>query len=316
MTKNDALKKFYTNNNIDPKTVHTRDRIADLPVKLDNWLFNIDPADQTAFLEAFSRYTYLTQKECQERFGILVDMLEKEIQKHSINLNEVLYVTIESSSGIKSGGDNVRSDIQVYNFNKIDNEQILAAQSKFAEEQLEGIKAVVFVDDIIGTGKTIWNEFYNFCSNHNLNGYGLPKLYYMCLSPTEKAIKHLNKNFKKFDYKVNSIYKQEWISSKAFANDSEEYKIVNKYEKAIDDFFTESKLSYRMGFEKGCLLISFYYNTPNNTVSCFWRPTDFNKPPFQRKGKECKRPSISELTKKKKQADEKIYSFAVNRSKY
>lgn len=315
MTKDDALKRFYANNKIDPKTIYPKDRIADLPKKLDDWLFNIDSADQSVFLETFSRYTYITQIECQMRFAVLIEMLEEELRKYSINLNEVIYVTVESSSGIKSGGDNVRSDMQIYNFNKIDNEQILAAQSKFSKEQLNGIKAVVFVDDIIGTGKTIWSNFYNFCSEYNLNGNSLPKLYCMCLSPTEKALKHLNKNFKKYKFKVNIIYKEEWLSSKAFAGDSEEYKIVDKYEKAIDDFFTESERSYRMGFEKSCLLISLYYNTPNNTVSCFWRPTDFNKPPFERKGKECRRPVISELAKKKKQADAKIYSFAVNRSK-
>lgn len=76
MTKDDALKLFYENNNINPKTIHPRDRIAELPKKLDDWLLNIDSKDHDAFLDAFSRYTYLTQEKCQDRFIQLIDMLK------------------------------------------------------------------------------------------------------------------------------------------------------------------------------------------------------------------------------------------------
>lgn len=314
MTKDDALKLFYENNNINPKTIYPRDRIAELPKKLDDWLLNIDSKDHDVFLDAFSRYTYLTREECQDRFVQLVDLLEKDLAKYTINLKDVLYVTVESSSGIKSGSDNVRSDIQIYNFNRIDNEQVLASQSKFSKDPLRDIKAVVFVDDIIGTGKTIWRVLNEFCDKHNIDGYNNPKLYYMCLTPTQRAIKHLNDNFEKFNYKVTAIYKDEWISAKHFTKNTHEYSTIEKYEKLIGDFFAETEYPYCMGFEKCRLLISFYYNTPNNTISAFWRPTDFNKPPFIRKGMECKRPNVSDLTNKKKQSDANSYAFAASRS--
>lgn len=310
MLKEEALKLFYENNNIDPDKLYEKDRIFDLPQKLDKWLQGVAPEDRPVFLEVFSRYTYLTQKECQDRFVILLELLKKELQLHGIGLNEVLYVTVESSEGIKLGGDNIRADMQIYNFDLIDNSQILAAQSKFSAEQLKGVKAVIFVDDILGTGKTVWSNFNNFCRRYGLDGHGIPKLFYMCLSPTERAIKHLNENFSKYNYSVIPIYKKEWISAKAFFADSEEYRIFDKYERAVDSFFEEAGRSCYMGFEKSCLLISFYYNTPNNTVSCFWRPTDFNHPPFKRNGRECKRPCVTELSRKKKQSDENAYYFA------
>lgn len=315
MTKDDALELFYANNRINPQAIHPRDRIADLPHKLDDWLLHIDPDDHSVFLEAFSRYTYLTQEACQNRFVQLIELLKIQLQKYAIELSEVLYVTVESSSGTKSGGDNVRADMEKYNFKDIDKDQIIATQSKFTKDQLAGIKAVVFVDDIIGTGKTIWSDFYAFCKKFNLDGYDFPKLHYMCLSPSVKAIKHLNKNFAKYKYNVTAIYKNEWVSKKAFDGNSPEYKTINKYETEIDNFFTGAERSYRMGFEQSCLLISFYYNTPNNTISTFWRPTDVNKPPFERKGKECRRPTVLDLTKKKKQADANSYAFAADRSK-
>ena len=314
MTKNKALQLFYENNNIDPTTIHPRDRIAELPQKLDDWLLNIADENHAIFLEAFSRYIYLTQEECQDRFVQSMAMLKAELQKHDIEVDDVLYVTVESSSGTKSGSDNVRADMQRYNIEDIGKDQILAAQSKFIEERLEGVQAIVFVDDIIGTGCTLWNEMYSFCEKFKINGKGKIKLYYMCIAPTEKGINHFNKNFIKYGYTVTSIYKTEWICAKAFKGDSTEYGIVNKYETEIDHYFAGSDHSYRMGFKQGCLLISFYYNTPNNTISSFWRPTPFNAPPFKRDGKECKRPSISDLANKKKQSDANSYAFAVSRS--
>lgn len=314
MTKYDALKLFYENNNINPKTIHPRDRIADLPKKLDDWLQNIDSKDHPIFLDTFSKYIYLTQEECQDRFVQSVAMLKSELHKHNIEVDDVLYVTVESSGGTKSGSDNVRSDMQRYNLEDIGKDQILAAQSKFIEERLEGIQAIVFVDDLLGTGCTLWNEMYSFCEKFKINGNGKIKLYYMCIAPTEKGINHFNKNLIKHGYTVTSIYKNEWICAKAFMGDSPEYGVVNKYETEIDNYFTGSDHSYRMGFKQGCLLISFYYNTPNNTISSFWRPTPFNAPPFKRDGKECKRPSISDLTNKKKQSDANSYAFAVIRS--
>lgn len=315
MTKHEALELFYENNKINPHALHPRDRIVDLPQKLDEWLLNIDPADQPVFLDAFSRYTYLTQEECQERFVQLVDLLKIELQKYAIELSEVLYITVESSSGTKSGGDNVRADMEKYNFYDIDKDKLIAAQSKFSDEQLEGIRAVVFVDDIIGTGMTLWSEMNSFCTEYEIDGNGNIRLFYMCIAPVEKAIIHLANNFAEYEYVVTSLYKDEWISRKAFEGNSLEYNIFNKYETAINNYFSECEHSYRMGFKKGCLLISFYYNTPNNTISTFWRPTDVNKPPFERKGKECKRPTISDMAKKKKQTDANSYAFAADRSK-
>ena len=314
MTKDDALKLFHKNNNINPKTIHPHDRIAELPKKLDDWLLNIDFKDQAVFLDAFSRYIYLTQEECQDRFVESIAMLKADLQKHDIEVDNVLYVTVESSSGTKSGSDNVRADMQRYNIEDIGKNQILAAKSKFIEERLEGVQAIVFVDDIIGTGCTLWNEMYSFCTKFNINGTDKIKLYYMCIAPTEKGINHFNKNFIKYGYAVSSIYKEEWICARAFKGDSTEYGVVNKYETEIDNYFAGSDHSYRMGFKQGCLLISFYYNTPNNTISSFWRPTPFNAPPFKRDGKECKRPNVSDLANKKRLSGANSYTFVAKRN--
>ncbi len=313
MTKDNALMLFYKNNGIDPKAIHPCDRIADLSQTVDTWLLNISPLDRPVFLEALSRYTYLTQDQCKNRFIELIQMLEQDLAINDIKLNEVLYITIESSGGINSGGDNVRADMHFYNYNKIDAEQIIASQEKLSEEKLKFIKAIVFVDDMIGTGKTIWGSLDSLCSKYGFKGNGTPKLYYMCLSPTHRAIKHLNRNFKKYKYTVTPIYKNEWISHKAYKKGTKEYSTVDKYEEIIDRYFSDPDKTYRMGFEKSCVLISFYYNTPNNTISCFWLPTDLNKPPFTRQAKECKRPGICDLKQKKNMSKANSYSFAIIR---
>ena len=75
--------------------------------------------------------------------------------------------------------------------------------------------------------------------------------------------------------------------------DSKEYKhvieVIKKYEKIID--------SYDMGFDKCKLTISFYYNTPNNTLCNFWEYSDIHTPLFERRSQT--RPSVNNLKTRK-----------------
>ena len=59
----------------------------------------------------------------------------------------------------------------------------------------------------------------------------------------------------------------------------------------------DNEIESVLGFKKGQLLVSFYYNTPNNTLSSFWRPSKVSQPLFIRN--KYIRPSTSEIRKNK-----------------
>ena len=81
---------------------------------------------------------------------------------------------------------------------------------------------------------------------------------------------------------------------------------ISNIEKIIEDYAIEDRdKKFYMGFEKNQLLVSFYYNTPNNTLSLFWRPTSISVPLFARTS--YKRPTIDECRKNKKKLMENAY---------
>ena len=124
-------------------------------------------------------------------------------------------------------------------------------------------------------------------------------------------------NEKKLNKKINQLRKNEGIiiddlcvyekTDKCFGTNSvfdkitcEKYKkIVEVYEKIIEDnkLDDDKEINSIMGFNNGQLLVSFHYNTPNNTLSSFWRPSKISIPLFIRNT--FIRPSIDDIRKNK-----------------
>ena len=79
-------------------------------------------------------------------------------------------------------------------------------------------------------------------------------------------------------------------------------KIIEKYEKEIG---IEGEKDFTMGFGKCKILLSFFYNTPNNTLCSFWKRTDKNIPPFPRD--KDRRPTLDIIRKRKKRNTDNAY---------
>ena len=103
------------------------------------------------------------------------------------------------------------------------------------------------------------------------------------------------------------------MQSPAFAINSEEYRHLEDYEKLIGTCLTEPDKSFFMGFEKNRLILSFYYNTPNNTLSTFWRAGVDMEPPFYRDGDQISRPTLEDLKRRKAQACAQAYRLGMDR---
>lgn len=290
------------------------EELARLPAQIDLWLAHIDRKDHELFLELLSRYHYLTEPVCQTRYYELIDLLKTKLPA-GVELADVLFITAESS-GYASGGDNVRADLRSRTREKVGKKQIIAAQSKIKREVVEKYKAVVFLDDIIGSGRTLWNEIERFCKLEKSSAQDgrRPVMFYSSIAPRREGIQYLEEQCKKEEYHVLPLLKDSWYEEPAFAEDSPEYRVVEKYEKRIDDYFKKSPVSFFMGFEKNRLLLSFYYNTPNNTLSTFWRIMPDNDPPFYRDQKQ-RRPSLDELKKTRQKTTENAYRYGMDKNR-
>lgn len=74
------------------------------------------------------------------------------------------------------------------------------------------------------------------------------------------------------------------LTKRAFDN-NDDFEDTNKARESLYNF--EKKISkrerrFRLGFKKSEALVSFYRNTPNNTISAYWNSYDDWKPLFPR----------------------------------
>ena len=321
MTKEEALDAFLKKNGIDyDRATNKQDicydaRIAELPEQLDLWLSGIASSDHDVFLELFSGYTYLTIEQCRQRYERILDLLKEQLKQIGSCLDETLFVTIENSA-FASGADNVRSDLRGCDRNRVEKDQLVAAQNRLREEEIQPYKAIVFIDDIAGSGCTLWSEmkafserFPEIISNQNT------RLYLACIIPSKKGVDHLQKNCQNFPRQIGLLYDPQWLQYPAFEKSSTSYQRLRPYEEEIDNYMrTPKDKRYFMGFGQNRLLVSFYYNTPNNTLCTFWRAIPDKLPLFIRYGNQkLNRLQIAEMRERKKQMCNQAYGFGIDR---
>ncbi len=318
MDKEEALNAFYEKNGINPARASDEDddsydpRLAELPNQVDQWLSGIQENDREMFLTLLSRYTYLRQAECRGRYHDILVMLGERLAAAGLGLNEALFVTVEAGGACASGGDNVRADILSRNLRYLTKKQVVAILSRMEAQDLKPYRAVVFVDDIVGTGFSLWKAIRTF---HERFQAADQKLFFACIAPREKGISHIQKNCKKNGIDIEPLFKQEWILKEAVERDTAAYSRLEPYERQVGEYLTEEGITFFMGFRQSKLSVSFYYNTPNNTLCTFWRLGKDMRPLFYRNADQPFRPSIEELKAEKQRKCDQAYCFGQDRRK-
>ncbi len=311
----DVINEFYTYNSIKPDDYISDSKLAKINRKdidkfigkdvfklnIKNWINSFEEKEKIYFLKLLSKYKYVDCREYQYILCDLVDTLDEYLKIKGYNLSQVVFVTVESN--VKSGGDNIRAVLQVSNMNKINKNQIIAAISKIENEEIDNAKVIVFIDDIIGTGITTYTNIKKVCERFECVNIKDKELLVACLYARKKAIKHVEKSCKKIGINVSVIYynklNQCFENDYIFSSKEMEYakNVICKYEKRINEDPKVKDKDYYLGFSKSKLLITFTYETPNNTLCSFWKYSNQSAPLFPRQSQE--RPSIDQLKKKK-----------------
>ncbi len=328
----EAIEQFYNNNNLTDRDINIDQKyLTNLERNINEWISNIPDNDtKQAFLYLLTQYEYIS--ECKYRLDLknLVDRLMQFLKRPEIieefgeiTYDEIMIFTVESD--IVSGGDFLRSTLRL--INKFPDDNIINVFSKVNKKEkkkrLERCKVFVFLDDILGTGKTI-NKFFKDRINEIKLYVNNNAIYLICgLYITEKTINNfeipsdgnapLNNTYPLIYSLVNKNI------DPIIEETSERYETVLKYEEVLNEAVHSNlteEYTYSMGFEGCALGISFYYGTPNNTLSSFWLEIADNHPPFLRNEKKL-RPYIDQLKQKKNKRNENAYKAAkYENSKY
>ncbi len=262
---------------------------------IECWLDNFKEKD--VFLKLLPNYIYVPEM----IYGIQLDAILSRIEEkcnmgHKI-LEETYFITFPSKRGIKSGGDIIRALLPIGNLDCVKKEQLIVEVEK-NKDSISKAKCIVLIDDVIGSGKTAKENICNFFKMDDIDLTG-KKLFLVAMYAEETVKRELEKEFNGFEHELEVIVLYEckkclsenYIFSKAEMEVSKS--IIIRAEEEVAGKKVGEKKSYALGFENSQLLLSFFYNTPNNTLCIFWKPTKINFPLFTRSS--FRRPSIEEI---------------------
>lgn len=313
----ESLQKFYKNNNINAekytenqteayienKNYDPKIAMPSLWERIDCWIDRFSEEDKQYFLKLFEKYVYISEREFQNRIYNICIYIFEEMKKKGIRKEQILFITVPTTKGITSGGDSIRNALIKVNMGwGIDKEKIVSNVFNTDSSMLKEVKAIVFFDDILGTGFSIRNTMESFFEKNleiDISEYvwGVSGVLM-----THSAIRYIKKKFNGDlvvygtpENYIKSCMKGNYIFNEAEVKNIE--KIIEGYESEIG-IDEENGKNYIMGFRACKLLLSFYYNTPNNTLCSFWKYTKTNLPLFPRD--KYMRPTIEALKNKKR----------------
>ena len=303
-----ALENFYAKNNIQPefytdsmedaylknKMYDTKISFPGLKSKAVKWVEGFEPQDKEYFLQLLEHFTYLTQDALAYRMSRLCSCLFSQLTSMGIEKSEVLFVVIESESGIKSGADEMAVNLwSVNRVNELKKSQIITAFSKAEDEKIKEARAIIFVDDIIATGFTMRKQIDSFLDRFSKVCDETKKYYFTGVLAANSGVSYLKKKMREKRVKIEPFIQEGQLIKSAFKGDyifggdvvKEIEHIIGKYEDRISSYDNEEEeKDFSMGFRQCKLLLAFHYETPNNTLCSFWKATDKNYPVFERSG--------------------------------
>ena len=235
---------------------------AEFGPKIEEWLSLFEDKDRPLLIELLNSFQYYSEKRVRDKVKALFQLFEKEC---STDIGNVVF-----SKPVKDFGASfsnilftsfwLNNDIKDYS-----EENILGLFS-------EGIvpPVVAIVDDYSGSGQTIIKTINKILATNPQAAQ--TTFYFLVLTLSEDAERIITKyaDDTRICIKIITLEKAPNAFKPGYIFD--ESQIEEKQSKYIElyDRFTLNP-EYRFGFFGVASLISFHYNTPNNTLGLFWQ---------------------------------------------
>lgn len=228
----------------------------------DEWFEQIPSEIQNTVLELLSFFEYYSQS----RINSYLHQLYFDLEKHKdYNEESTYYTPLKSKKGIaNSSGDYLYSYRQIHNISKYRIIEDLKTYNETQKNKISKIQNIVIIDDYCGSGSSL-----RFFIEKNIEYLIGKKIFYMVTYIMEESISEIEKISKDNNIKINIIFINKGV--KAFENKlfqskkEEQRKLLQKNSKKIN-----IPDSLALGWHNSESLVSFYNDTPNNTIGLFW----------------------------------------------
>lgn len=244
----------------------------DFERRIDEWLSQFEEDERPLMIDLLMHYTYYSERslkveasrlferfmsECKEDF--IVVPIQRE---YGVNFSDFFYTMFWMQNNIKS-----RAEKNIFD---------LARNSS-----LQHIEVIAIVDDYSGSAKSFMDFHRNLIETNE--ALKTKVFYFLTVASSSFSQLAINKYAEENGYIINLISLQ--TQDKAFENDYIYKRIESEikrrqYEKICQKYSVQS--NYILGFKAVEALISFSYNTPNNTLGIFWHDSQKFKHLFKR----------------------------------
>lgn len=235
------------------------------------WFEQFEEEDRQIILKLLPYYKYYSSEKVFEMLSLLY---EKLVNEHDIKEETTIFVPVGYTS--KSGS------AITYFFkreNKLD-EKSFIAMNDLRKQDFHTAKAIVFLDDFIGSGEYIESIKSEFISKLSLQVQKRVKFICACMVGYEQGITKIeNSNIMKVCVveRISSSLQPLHENSIIYKTDERKraMEVLSKYNEPL-------KEKYPFGYGSIQGLVSFFFATPNNTFPIFWSSNNNWHPLFPR----------------------------------
>ena len=233
------------------------ERLSFFAEKFDEWKKQIPDQYIEVLLTLLKELKYYTHKDANR---ILVSLHEQLLSNSNMTIDNTVFAYIKSKDGISNSSNDYRTEYKL--LNNLNRNICYENLNAIKGSGWQYIKNIVFIDDFSGSGESIKKELEKF-----LNIFHGKNVYIIVVCTMEAAVKKLKKFGETNSINIHFIY--DYAFKKAFEQDyfPDNSTAKENYLSFCDSKGISSKSGWKLGFENTEALVSFYNNTPNNTLA-------------------------------------------------
>ena len=233
------------------------ERLSFFAEKFDEWKKQIPDQYIEVLLTLLKELKYYTHKDANR---ILVSLHEQLLSNSNMTIDNTVFAYIKSKDGISNSSNDYWTEYKL--LNNLNRNICYENLNAIKGSGWQYIKNIVFIDDFSGSGESIKKELEKF-----LNIFHGKNVYIIVVCTMEAAVKKLKKFGETNSINIHFIYNDAF--KKAFEQNyfPDNSTAKENYLSFCDSKGISSKSGWKLGFENTEALVSFYNNTPNNTLA-------------------------------------------------
>ncbi|EGO9008663.1 TPA: hypothetical protein OMH09_002446 [Enterococcus faecalis] len=256
----DALENFLVSNDVrDSKEEYVKNFRKKFGYFLSQKKLTDKISVSNFLIDGISNYRYYSRETVEHIF----QKFHHDFLSQVVNMQKTIFCNISNVENLTKYNSSNFFLSKYLEVNSLDNskgfdiyQELLA---KPESKRIRKVETIVFIDDFSGSGNTIIAYFKKL-----LPFLKDKKIVIYCIHIMEDAEKNILR-FVEENKGSNAIYLKYSCKSKKILNSSPELrKVIRDFEK------NDLSSSFPLGYDESEALVTFYRNSPNNTISSYW----------------------------------------------